>query len=42
MSYLMRSGRIDEDRLRAMSPRFMAQYDRRSENELREPPWRTK
>jgi 2-polyprenyl-6-methoxyphenol hydroxylase-like FAD-dependent oxidoreductase len=29
MSYIMRSGRVDEDRLRAMSPRFMARYHQR-------------
>ena len=27
MSYLMRSGRIDRDRLAKMSPKFLAQYD---------------
>jgi hypothetical protein len=25
-SYITRSGRIDDDRLRAMAPRFMAQH----------------
>jgi hypothetical protein len=27
MSYLMRSGRIDRDRLANMSPKFLAQYE---------------
>ena len=30
MSYVTRSGRIDRDRLRAMSPRFMALYEERA------------
>ena len=30
MSYLMRSGRIDEDRLRILSPKFVARYQARS------------
>jgi 2-polyprenyl-6-methoxyphenol hydroxylase-like FAD-dependent oxidoreductase len=28
MSYMMRSGRIDIERLRKLSPRFVAQYER--------------
>jgi hypothetical protein len=28
MSYIMRSGRIDIERLRKLSPRFVARYER--------------
>jgi 2-polyprenyl-6-methoxyphenol hydroxylase-like FAD-dependent oxidoreductase len=31
MSYIQRSGRIDAERLRAMAPRFMALYERKSD-----------
>jgi 2-polyprenyl-6-methoxyphenol hydroxylase-like FAD-dependent oxidoreductase len=33
MSYITRSGRLDRDKLAAMSPRFMAAYDRAKANE---------
>ena len=32
MSYICRSGRIDDERLRAMAPRFMHLYENRRSN----------
>ena len=32
MSYICRSGRIDDERLRAMAPRFMQLYENRRRN----------
>jgi 2-polyprenyl-6-methoxyphenol hydroxylase-like FAD-dependent oxidoreductase len=32
ISYIRRSGRVDDDRLRAMAPRFMAHYAARQGN----------